>query len=218
MAIKKDVKKPATKKPAAKVSGKTPVPKGEKKPSPVPPKFKPKSVKVKVEVKGNPVSKKKSAPTPAKKNLGGRPTKYNDDLHPKLVKYLMMQGKTIPEACEEMGISTSTYWLWSTEHERFSIAINEAKEKADAIVEASLYRMATGYEHEVEKPMIVGTGMGESQVEVVKYTERLPPNPTAMIFWLKNRKPKEWRDKQEIGITDKDGNDRSFTVNFVKPE
>ena len=24
------------------------------------------------------------------------------------------------------------------------------------------------------------------------------PNPTAIIFWLKNRQPQKWRDKQEI--------------------
>ena len=198
MATKKDENKtvskikakPATKKPS---------------PPPAPPK------------KGKRITDPKLS-APVKKNLGGRPTKYNDELHPKLVKALMEQGKTIPEACEEMGISTSTYWLWSTEHERFSIARNEAKEKADGAVEASLYRLATGYIHDVEKPMIVGDGMGEGHVEIVKYTERLAPNTTAMIFWLKNRKPKEWRDKQEIGVTDKDGNDRSFTVNFVKPE
>lgn len=199
MAPKKDM---ATKKKAVK---KPPQP-------PAPPKVKAKMTRVKVEVK-----KKQVAP-PEKKNLGGRPSKYNDELHPKLIKALMEQGKTIPEACEEMGISTSTYWLWSTEHERFSIAIKDAKEKADANVEESLYRMAKGYEHVVEKPMIVGDGMGEGHVEIVKYTERLAPNTTAMIFWLKNRKPKEWRDKQEIGVTDKDGNDRSFSVNFVKAE
>lgn len=199
MAPKKDMatKKKAVKKPS---------------PPPAPPKVKAKTTKVKVEVK------KKQAAPPEKKNLGGRPSKYNDELHPKLIKALMEQGKTIPEACEEMGISTSTYWLWSTEHERFSIAIKDAKEKADANVEESLYRLATGYIHRVEKPMIVGDGLGESHVETVEYTERLPPNPTAMIFWLKNRKPKEWRDKQEIGVTDKDGNDRSFSVNFVKAE
>lgn len=117
-----------------------------------------------------------------------------------------------------MKISTSTFVLWQQNYPEFSIAIKEAREKADEIVEQSLYRMAKGYEHEVEKPMVVGDGLGESHVEIVKYTERLAPNTTAMIFWLKNRKPKEWRDKQEIGVTDKDGNDRSFSINFVKSE
>ena len=29
----------------------------------------------------------------------------------------------------------------------------------------------------------------------------MPPDPTAMIFWLKNRKPNEWNDKQNINHT-----------------
>ena len=37
-----------------------------------------------------------------------------------------------------------------------------------------------------------------------------------MIFWLKNRMPKEWRDKQEHGFTDGDGKDVNFTVQFVR--
>lgn len=167
------------------------------------------------------VSKKKTVTAPARtngKHPGGRPTKYNPEFHPPLVKALAEQGKTVTEICAEMKISTSTFVLWQQNYPEFSIAIKDAREKADEVVESSLYKLATGYEHRVEKPLIVGDGMGESHVETVEYTERLPPNPTAMIFWLKNRKPKEWRDKQEIGVTDKDGNDRSFTVNFVKPE
>jgi len=28
--------------------------------------------------------------------------------------------------------------------------------------------------------------------------EELPPDPTSMIFYLKNRRPDRWRDKQEV--------------------
>ncbi|HLS07388.1 MAG TPA: hypothetical protein VK079_05485, partial [Bacillota bacterium] len=32
-------------------------------------------------------------------------------------------------------------------------------------------------------------------------TKEVQPDTTAQIFWLKNRKPAEWRDKQEIEHT-----------------
>jgi len=32
------------------------------------------------------------------------------------------------------------------------------------------------------------------QPELIKY---YPPDPVSIIFWLKNRKPEQWRDKQE---------------------
>jgi hypothetical protein len=31
-----------------------------------------------------------------------------------------------------------------------------------------------------------------------KYTEYYPPDPTSMIWWLKNRRPDRWRDVQNI--------------------
>jgi hypothetical protein len=32
----------------------------------------------------------------------------------------------------------------------------------------------------------------------VPYTEHVPPDVTACIFWLKNRRPSEWRDVQNV--------------------
>jgi hypothetical protein len=30
------------------------------------------------------------------------------------------------------------------------------------------------------------------------YVEHMPPDPTSMIFWLKNRDPERWRDFQQL--------------------
>ena len=32
-------------------------------------------------------------------------------------------------------------------------------------------------------------------------TKHYPPDPTAAIFWLKNRQPDTWRDKVEVDQT-----------------
>ena len=37
-----------------------------------------------------------------------------------------------------------------------------------------------------------------SKVERVKVRKIYPPDTLAGIFWLKNRKPKEWRDRHEV--------------------
>ena len=39
----------------------------------------------------------------------------------------------------------------------------------------------------------------------VPYTEHVPPDTTAMIFWLKNRRPEQWRDKREVVFGPLDG-------------
>ena len=57
---------------------------------------------------------------------------------------------------------------------------------------ASLYHRANGYSHpDVDIKVIDGEIV---QTELIKY---YPPDATSAIFWLKNRQPKKWRDKQE---------------------
>jgi hypothetical protein len=44
---------------------------------------------------------------------------------------------------------------------------------------------------------------GQQQVKRVEETEReLAPDVTACIFWLKNRQPQLWRDRQDVAISE----------------
>lgn len=72
----------------------------------------------------------------------------------------------------------------------FSDALKQGKEVVDRQVENALFKNAVGFMYEEETV----TNAGEV-VTVKKYSK---PNITAQIFWLKNRKMKEWRDKQEV--------------------
>lgn len=133
------------------------------------------------------------------KHPGGRPTKYNKSFHPKWGKALALRGFTTVQIAEEFGVATSTVSKWLVEHKEFSESLKTAKEEPDDIVERSLFERATGYRHKVQKPMSVsqGSGMG-AEIEIVEYEERVAPDVTAMIFWLKNRRPEKWREKQDI--------------------
>lgn len=63
----------------------------------------------------------------------------------------------------------------------------------DALVEKALYQRATGYVYEeVTKELIDG----ELQVKKV-VQKQVAPDISAQIYWLKNRQPDRWRDKQE---------------------
>lgn len=146
-----------------------------------------------------------------KKHPGGRPTKYNAQFHPLLAESLARNGLTNEQIAEKMGLATSTVSLWMNEHQEFSDALKRGREEPDDKVERSLYKLATGFEYEAEKPMVVSIGNNEgSEVQLVKYRERVLPNTTAQIFWLKNRRPDRWRDKQEI--------EHSGFVDDVSPE
>jgi hypothetical protein len=61
-------------------------------------------------------------------------------------------------------------------------------------VERSLYSRAVGYSFNSEKIFCNKDG----EVTRVPIIEHGPPDVTAQIFWLKNRKPTEWRDVQQM--------------------
>lgn len=136
-----------------------------------------------------------------RKHAGGRPTRYNKRYAAE-AKFLAQFGLTDKDFAEFFGVTFQTINNWKKAHPEFFDSLKAGKEQADAKVEKSLYELATGYKHRVEKPLVVSDGRDfGSHVEYAKYVEQLPPNATAIIFWLKNRKPQEWRDKQEIEHT-----------------
>lgn len=126
---------------------------------------------------------------------GGRPTKYTPE-NLNMVRMLAKLGATNQEMAEALNVTLSTFHLWRNTHEEFSDAIKVGKDAADDRVAESLYQRAMGYSHpELDIRVIDGAIV---ETPVIKH---YAPDTTAAIFWLKNRRPQEWRDKQEIEHT-----------------
>lgn len=125
----------------------------------------------------------------------GRPTEYRPEYVEQAEK-LSLLGATDMQMADFFGVAESTFHLWKLTHPEFSESIKLAKENADKNVERSLYRKALGYEFESEKIFC-----SEGQVIRAKTREIVPPSDTAMIFWLKNRKPNDWRDKTDLSVS-----------------
>jgi transcriptional regulator with XRE-family HTH domain len=113
-----------------------------------------------------------------------------------------MDGLTDEQIAHNMGIRRSTLYEWRKKFTSISDTLKKSKEVADRAVENSLYKRATGYFEVVEKREKREHGV---VVESVIITKQIPPDVTAMIFWLKNRKPDVWRDKTETAITETNG-------------
>lgn len=123
-----------------------------------------------------------------KKKKPGRESSFNYQVKRKILT-LAKNGKTDAQIAEVIGIHPQTLRRWKGRFPAFVEALKESKQKADSLVEASLYRRATGYYHPEEKLFVVGGKI--KRVEVLRH---YPPDTTAAIFWLKNRQPKAWRD------------------------
>lgn len=134
------------------------------------------------------------------KHAGGRPSKYKPEML-LAIEFMARTGLTDLEMSKRLGVSEVTFNAWKKAYPEFLKALKAGKDDADDQVEKSLFKLATGYEFDAEKPMTVGEGRGFSHIEIAQYHEKVAPNPTACIFWLKNRRKATWRDKQEIEHT-----------------
>lgn len=132
----------------------------------------------------------------------GRPSKFKQDFVEQAQK-LAALGATDRDAADFFKVSESTLRLWKHTHPDFSEALKVGKAAADNRVEQSLYRKAIGYTQDDTH-----FSAYEGVVTATPYVKHIPPDTTACIFWLKNRRPEEWRDKQvhehegEIEVTD----------------
>lgn len=139
-----------------------------------------------------------------KKNKGGRPSKKGTISLSQLRK-LAEFGLIEEQIVAILGISRETLSQYKTEGGKyywpeFSDTIKRGKAKSDANVEKSLYQRAVGYEHPEDKIFCSARG----KVTTVRTIKHYPPDPVSCIFWLKNRRKAEWRDRQEIDLTMKE--------------
>ena len=138
---------------------------------------------------------------------GGRPSKYDPSMIEQARK-LCELGATDRDVANFFEISESTLNLWKGLYPEFSESLKVGKAAADERVVQSLYRRATGYAHDAVKIAVNSQG----EITQVPFVEHYPPDTTAAIFWLKNRRKEEWRDRVENEHTGLNGGPMQFTV------
>ena len=114
-------------------------------------------------------------------------------------------GLTDEQIACNMGICRDTLNEWKKKYSVISDTLKINKEIVDTQVENALLKRALGYsftETTKERKMNDATGKYE-MVTTKEVVKEVTPDTTAQIFWLKNRKPEEWRDKKDVTV---DGN------------
>lgn len=128
-------------------------------------------------------------------------TSYKNDVLPYLerIKAWARDGATDEIICKKLNIAQSTFYKYKNEHLEFADALKKGKEDIDIKVENALLKRALGYSfEEVTKERVIDVE-GNEGLKVTKIVRKqMAPDTTAQIFWLKNRKPDVWRDRQEI--------------------
>ena len=109
-------------------------------------------------------------------------------------------GLTDEDISHNIGIHPSTLYEWKKRYPEISESLKTGKEVIDFKVENALLKRALGYEYEESKQIIEKDEMGKDRKRVEKLTKVALPDTTAQIFWLKNRKPDTWRDRQEQDV------------------
>lgn len=126
--------------------------------------------------------------------------KYVDWLTPDgllIIEGWARDGLTEAQIAHNIGISHQTLCTWKDRFKEILEALKRGKAPVDIEVENALLKRALGYSYDEIKTVM------KDGVEVERTITRktVPPDTTAQIFWLKNRKPAQWRDKPLVTIT-----------------
>ena len=124
--------------------------------------------------------------------------KYQEWLEPDgllLLEGWARDGLTDEQIAGNIGITATTLYEWKNRFPEISEALKRGKEVVDLQVENALLKRALGYEYMEERVEI----SDKDGRKVIQTTKTVPPDTTAQIFWLKNRRPDKWREKQVEG-------------------
>jgi hypothetical protein len=137
----------------------------------------------------------------------GRPSVYKPEFADQ-ARELCERGAIDIELAAHFEVSITTIRNWKVRYPEFLVALKTGKEIIDDRVERSLCDRALGYSFDAIKILSNGSK--------VPYVEHVPPDTTACIFWLKNRRPDLWRDKHDHEHSGKDG--RPIAVSWMLTE
>lgn len=124
-------------------------------------------------------------------------SKYKPEYADKAAE-LALLGATDRILAAVFSVDEDTIRRWKTLHPDFQMALLAKKTVANMDVARSLYDQAIGYTYETQEAVKYKDKDGNEQVKIVNVTKHVPAKTTAGIFWLKNREPELWRDKQEV--------------------
>ena len=122
----------------------------------------------------------------------GRPTKYKAEYARQAFR-LCLLGATDKDLATFFDTTERQINRWKLTKPQFCQSLKTGKERADAAIAKSLYHRGLGYSHKD-----VHISSYEGKITITPIIKHYPPDTTACIFWLKNRRPDLWRDRHDL--------------------
>ena len=139
--------------------------------------------------------------------------KYGKQIVKDICKLIESDDYTQKEICQQVGINQDTFTDWKHNHSDFSDAIKKADKKRLQFfaVEArkSMLKKIQGYDYEETHATMIpskekdGKGVIKEQKKIKKH---IPPDSTLLMYVLNNTDPENFRHKEHMEHTGKDGN------------
>ena len=146
--------------------------------------------------------------------MAGARGKYDPNSTPKLVFELTLKYATDLEICEALGIHPSTYYDWLNEKTDLSDTISRAKQIRAQKLIPKLQKRANGFRYtETTQELNQKTG---KMVTTKKVSKMIPPDVTALKFFLTNALPDEFKNRQDLDLKGKV--DTGAQVTFYIPD
>lgn len=103
-------------------------------------------------------------------------------------------GLTYEQIAHNCGIHLNSLLNWRKKYPEIEEALRKGAEVVDFEVERALLKTALGYEYTEQ--------FVNSDGKKTATKKHMPGNVAAQIFWLKNRKPDKWSDRQQMEVKD----------------
>lgn len=135
----------------------------------------------------------------------GRSVKY-DETFPLKAQDYARRGMIDMQIARKLGIARSTYYDYQKQFPEFSEAIKKGKMPVDIEVENALLKRAKGFEYEEVHVEYKPTGKEDEETKkrptlIKKIKKFIVPDTAACAFWLKNRRPKLWKDRHDVDVS-----------------
>lgn len=132
-----------------------------------------------------------------------------------LIKCWSRDGVTVTAMAETMGIAPKTLNEWKNTYPEIAEAMSRGREIVDYKVESALYKRAIGCKVKEVKTIVSPQDKDGNRPVRIETTEKeLPPDTTACLAWLNNRRTDKWKRNRDNFI--EAGENDNVVINIVR--